>query len=612
MKTQLVPHLLAGLLGVAFTTQLHADMLDPMDFASLGAFDVTNGAYVIDTDALTISETNASSTNLLFTGVIDDQDGQADSFGPGGGVTTVGPLGIPHIAVFTFDDLVMDGTATFTVTGHRALGLLSRGEALINVALSLNGQYPSLVTNAVPGAGGPGGFAGGAVGLDGEGPGGSPYHTAAFGALAAGASFGGKGGPSSGTPLTQPKAPYGNLSEMLQGGSGGGSAFDLINNAVGGGGGGALELGAVDTLTIGVSGALEANGGFSEQPTSAVRGGFGSGGGIRLHATHLILEGTVAATGPGNSISEGGGGRVLLAGDDAHPPYTVGSSPSIPDYTNGVNVDGYGKGWITVVPPTTYVPYGISFELGTLTILQTNLSGGSEYQPGIDLAPADVVVGGAVTVPAGGMVYRSSIVLASPTATLSGSDPLVLRRGGRLSGKGSVTVNVVNDEGGDIITIDDSLAFSGSVSNLAGANITVVSGTLTVPGDGNGATDDGIVNLGTMNLANGVVNGDVHSPSNSIVNVAGTATFNGLFNGGAGFSGTQNLVVFNGGYSPGDSPAAVSFGGGVTFGSRQHTDHGAGRHERGRPIRPAQCRRHRHVRRHAGRGVDERIRARRR
>ena len=101
---------------------------------------MTNGAYVIDTDALTISEVNGGSTNLLFTGVIDDQGGQADSFGPGGAVTNVGPLGIPYIAVFTFDDLALDGTATFTVTGHRALALFSHGNAYINVALSLNGK----------------------------------------------------------------------------------------------------------------------------------------------------------------------------------------------------------------------------------------------------------------------------------------------------------------------------------------------------------------------------------------------------------------------------------------------------------------------------------------
>ena len=89
MKTKLTHHLLAALLGVAFTLPLHANTLDPLDFASLGTFNVTNGGYIIDTDALTLSETNGVSTNVLFTGVIDDQDGQADSFGPGGAVTTV-------------------------------------------------------------------------------------------------------------------------------------------------------------------------------------------------------------------------------------------------------------------------------------------------------------------------------------------------------------------------------------------------------------------------------------------------------------------------------------------------------------------------------------------
>ncbi len=75
------------------------------------------------------------------------------------------------------------------------------------------------------------------------------------------------------------------------------------------------------------------------------------------------------------------------------------------------------------------------------------------------------------------------------------------------------------------------------------------------------------MNHGSLNLINAVVNGDVRSPTNSTINVAGTATFNGPFKGAASFSGTQNLVTFNGGYEPGDSPAAVSFGGSVAFGS---------------------------------------------
>ncbi|MEM1082898.1 MAG: hypothetical protein AAGI48_02160 [Verrucomicrobiota bacterium] len=70
-----------------------------------------------------------------------------------------------------------------------------------------------------------------------------------------------------------------------------------------------------------------------------------------------------------------------------------------------------------------------------------------------------------------------------------------------------------------------------------------------------------------MNLINATIDGDVRSPGGTTVNVAGTATFNGLFKGAAGFSGTNNEVIFNGGYEPGDSPAVVSFGGDLTLGA---------------------------------------------
>jgi len=75
------------------------------------------------------------------------------------------------------------------------------------------------------------------------------------------------------------------------------------------------------------------------------------------------------------------------------------------------------------------------------------------------------------------------------------------------------------------------------------------------------------VNLGTINIINSPINGDVRSPGGTTVNVAGAATFNGHFKGAANFSGTDNLVNFNGGYSPGDSPAAVSFGGDLNLGA---------------------------------------------
>ena len=41
-----------------------ADLLDPLDFTPLGTFNVSNGGYIIDTDALTITQTNGVATNL--------------------------------------------------------------------------------------------------------------------------------------------------------------------------------------------------------------------------------------------------------------------------------------------------------------------------------------------------------------------------------------------------------------------------------------------------------------------------------------------------------------------------------------------------------------------
>lgn len=563
---------LAALLGVAFAIELHANPLDPLDFTSLGTFNVTNGAYVIDTDALTISETNASSTNILFTGVIDDQDGMADSFGPGGAVTNVGPLGIPHIAVFTFDDLVLDGTATFTVTGHRALALLSRGDALVNVTLSLDAEYSSAGSNNVPGTGGPGGFDGGAPTLDGGGPGGgagalSSSFTGVYGGAGG---FGGAGRPGqNGTPIGNGGPAYGDLFQFLQGGSGGGGARNTLSGTsegVGGGGGGALELGAANVLTIGASGVLRANGGLGQgnsTPRLAL-GGTGSGGGIRLQAPQLILNGAVEARSVLSTYPQAGGGRVLRVGDAALPVFTVGSLPAVSSYTNGIDVSSdYYSGWITAVPPLTVVPGGTAFELGTITILQT----ATNTPAGVELVAGDLIVKGSVTVPTGGITNYHTIELALGSAAVTGSDPLTIGKRGILSGQGTVQVGVINAAGGNIIAINHFLTFTGSVSNQLGGEINVVSGTLTVPGDGNSATDDGIINLGALNLINALINGDVHSPSNSVVNVAGTATFNGLFKGGASFSGTQNLVTFNGGFSPGDSPAAVNFGGSVTLGS---------------------------------------------
>ena len=123
------------------------------------------------------------------------------------------------------------------------------------------------------------------------------------------------------------------------------------------------------------------------------------------------------------------------------------------------------------------------------------------------------------------------------------------------------------DTGPDDIAIADfrfATLTSWGLTNEVGAELNAINATLNFPGD---ATPNGIglLNLGTLNLTNTTINGDVHSPTGSTINVASDVTFNGLVSGAATFPGA-GLVTFNGGYSPGDSPADVNFPGSVSFG----------------------------------------------
>ncbi len=525
--------------------------LDPDTFTSLGTLSWTSGDYTIDTDALTIVDDAAPGTPL-FTGVVDDQESAADSTG---GVP--GPLGIPEIAVFTFDAVTIDGTANVSIVGTRALALLSQGDMLIDRTLSVDGGPASVGTSTTPGTAGSGGFAGGGPALDGIGPGGGGGHTTALADDAYGGG-GGFGGPGDQILVSTGAAGpiYGNLREHLQGGSGGGGATSntsgVAAEAAGGGGGGAIELAAAGALTIGSGGVVSARGGGNNVDNTqffyTAFGAAGSGGGIRLSGAPLTISGVVRATTQASGSPFGGGGRVLRAGDLSGPTYIVGGTlPAASTFTAGVDVSGSGEGWITAAPATTIVPSGTSHELATVVTLQSP----STSQPGVEFVTRDLQVVGTVTVPAGGVTYRESIELLAASSSITGADPLVLGASGEISGTGTVGIDVTAESGARIVAVGEDLTFSGSLTNEAGANTSCVAGSLTVPGDG-AANDDGIVNLGTLNLVDCTVNGDVRSPAGSTINVAGTVVFNGLVSGAGTFSGTTNEVVFNGGYSPGD------------------------------------------------------------
>ena len=580
--------LVATLIGVAFTTQLHADLLNPTNFTSLGTFDVTNGNYIIDTDALTISETNASSTNLLFTGVMDDQGGQADSYGPGTNVTAEGALGIPYVAVFTFDSIELGSNALVSIIGHRALALLSQGAAKIDTALDLSAESGALytvTTNFVPRAG-PGGFAGGGITTsgggslveDGHGPGGGGA-TAGFAFYdfsGAGGGFGAGGHDGEVNPGTVVPgvggAVYGDpFLSVLQGGSGGGTASDSTNllyvayEAAGGSGGGALAIGAVGPLDLGPQADLRANGqsGGVVYDSGLLHnnyGGRGSGGGILLFGRTVTLTGSVSAysddsIGSGTFNAAGGGGRVAILGfglggsDD----YIVGVTDPALIETSQINV---GPG-----------PYGTNAQVGTIALsgLRTIVTSGHSLQLGsvIEFTNAsshlmirnsitEVRAGGEVTVPANGLVFSDGLELTDPLALVTGSGTLTNR--GLITGSGAFQIVLLNDTGGRISTIENALAFAAPVTNQTGGTISAIDSILDFAG--------GLNNLGAINLINTTVTGNV--TNNGAMSLAGTNAFTGVVIGAGNFSGA-GTAQFDGTYSPGNSPAAVSFEGSVTF-----------------------------------------------
>ena len=118
-----------------------------------------------------------------------------------------------------------------------------------------------------------------------------------------GGSYGGLGGHDP-SVAEQPNPVYGDLTEPLALGSGGGA-----HNDVDGGDGGGLVL--IGSINLVVDGAIRADGSIA----SASRAGMGSGGGINVRTTTLSGRGTVEADGGTKNGADnvgGGGGRIAI------------------------------------------------------------------------------------------------------------------------------------------------------------------------------------------------------------------------------------------------------------------------------------------------------------
>ena len=359
-----------------------AQPLEPLSFTSLGTLNLSGGDYMIDTDTLTIFNDTTPGTPL-FTGVMDDQGGMAQL-----------DL-VPEIAVFAFDSIDLQPTANITITGKRAIALISHGDAMINTPLSVDAPLNNW--DGLPSVAGPGGFAGGTPNIapgettdirdsrffvPGLGPGGGNSAVPGPGLIIhqGSASFGGAAHSVNG--VVTPSVNYGDLLQSLQGGSGGASSSikdfftrgDLdVAPAAGVGGGGAIEIGAVGSVQIDAD--ITASGGtqitlsgtpdgFLVDSPGAVGGG--SGGGIRIHGAQVEVNALLRAdystsTGTVFASGNGGGGRiVVLNRTDDLPLFVLGiNDVASTSYLDNFSVAGAGsQGTLTVSPIQSVVPSG--------------------------------------------------------------------------------------------------------------------------------------------------------------------------------------------------------------------------------------------------------------
>jgi hypothetical protein len=226
--------------------------------------------------------------------------------------------------VYTMKSLFVRASAQVFFEGDAPVILAVSGRVTIRGQIVVGPRAP--VRHAAAAGGAPGGDLGGG----GRGPGGGGAGDSTSHAGAAGGSFCGTGGPGEGAGGSRP-ATYGTPALIpLAGGSGGGGG----SAGRGGSGGGALEIVALEGITVEAGGAISAPGGGG-----VGGGGGGAGGAILLEAPEITIAGMVAANGGGG----GGNGMAGTAGEAGQPSTTAanGGMEVMPANSGGAGSAGY-------------------------------------------------------------------------------------------------------------------------------------------------------------------------------------------------------------------------------------------------------------------------------
>jgi len=557
-------------LALANAMTVHGTPLDPNAFTSLGTLDVSAGTLTINTDTLAISGAAA------FTGVVHVQG-----------------AGLPDVAVFTFDDLTIASGVTLTFQGSRPIAILSKSDAIIDAAITvsgLNGQPGSGVSGG-GGLGRLGGGNGGGTSGAATGPGkGFAGQNGSIGGGGGGfGGAGGGGGVNLGSPSSGGGGPaYGDLAAALQGGSGGGSHQSppgTTYNGGGGAGGGAIEIGAIGAVSLAQGINARGGGGAGNSGSGYICGGGGSGGAVLVHGTSVTTGAALDVGGssggrtnlnpPQHSLGGGGGGggRVYI-GPDA---YTLGAAVSFSVNTAGgaggrsPDIDGGpgNSGVVQLAPDLTVIPSGqppliLDGGVGTLA------NGWKLLTRELAVQSGGVVIETSPFSTGNDLVLTGGTVFAGLGWTMTGAAQI----GGFGQLSGAVAGGATNDiaVSGGALTLGDAnsnagFSFAGTVDIASGATLNLL--------DANAAELGALTTLaggGRLNSLNGVElgAGEIMTAS-AAAEIGGKFTNQGTVNGptaagqfltftddvdGAG-SYTGN-VLFSDGFSPGNSPAAVS------------------------------------------------------
>jgi hypothetical protein len=268
------------------------------------AFEIpSNGTYVVDTDAGTVRKGNDPPLAL-----------------PAAAFVAQTTPGLPEVFVIAGAGVTIKSGVSLTVTGTRALALVSTGDLAIGGFIRATPR--EVGGNVVPGPG-----AAPALCATGNGAPGMPELNAYGENAAGGGGGGGFGGPGGdGGPVWRPADDAGDVASGggamaaagLRGGCWGGDGDAALEGGAGGAPGGGVALIAVGTVSVNGGNAVVTTSGFGGQAADRMSpggggGGGGSGGSIWIVAAALQVDGGAL------TASGGGGGEGDSAAGDQQP-----------------------------------------------------------------------------------------------------------------------------------------------------------------------------------------------------------------------------------------------------------------------------------------------------